>query len=183
MFQFSSVDDITDMKDMCKAFHIEAQLNSRNGNFSSLICLQALSSVIGQPIKSVYSVRKNVKLFHLFTKTFHPSKPISDQVLTIFWYSTLPNISKPNHFVLCISPNLVRSRSRSSYKRKEQIFFPEYDSSKRKKQSVLNFKRADVVSSSSNASPAVANVSSTSSDVFPAQLCCIQLYHFFFIEC
>ena len=98
MFQFSSVDEITDMKDMCKAFHIEAQLNSRNGNFSSLICLQALSSVIGQPIKSVYSVRKNVKLFHLFKKIFI----LQNQSVIKYWLSfgIQPCQTSPNQIIL-----------------------------------------------------------------------------------
>ena len=102
-FHFTSVDHVN--KDSIEsAFQSEAALNCSHSQYASLVCVMALSSVIGTEIESIYSPKCNVNLDKLFSRTFSPRVDNKlGKSMTLLWSTTsdVSNYNKPNHFVLC----------------------------------------------------------------------------------
>ena len=104
MFRFTSADNLTSVTDLCNAFLLEAMSNCDVGSFSSMACIFGLASVIGQPIRSLYTPRVNAKLFSLFSQVVQPRIKSSENAVLLLWSSTQPpsKYQRPNHFVVCL---------------------------------------------------------------------------------
>ena len=104
IFRFSSTKDLTEETHIIDLIKKEAVSNCEAGSFSSLVCILGLSSVIGTPIRSIYSPRKIVRLFPLFTQTFCPRKESHKDTVHLLWCTTdnIESYTKPNHFTVCL---------------------------------------------------------------------------------
>lgn len=110
LFHFESVENLTDINELVKSIETETLLNCEISKFCSMICILGLASVIEQPISSIYSPRKNIKTFQLFTRILEPRLPTAKNPLTLLLSTTASNTSNnPNHFVLCTDRKLTKS--------------------------------------------------------------------------
>ena len=119
VLHFTSADNMVDCNDTKAAFRSEAELNCNTNEWSSLVCIMALSTVIN----SIYSPKLNTRLYQLFTRIFKSrSEDASSKTLTLLW-STTENVAtytRPNHFVLCMDiKNMNVNSSLSEKKRKK----------------------------------------------------------------
>ena len=70
VFHFTSADNMVECNDTKAAFRSEAEINCNTNEWSSLVCIMALSTVINLPIHSIYSPKLNTRLYQLFTSIF-----------------------------------------------------------------------------------------------------------------
>ena len=102
ILHFSSGDKISSESHFLEAFCHKAILNFDVSEWSSLVWVAAMATVIQFSIHSVYSPRRNVKMFDLFAQKFTPRIKESDKTITLLWSTTeqISEYMKPNHLVV-----------------------------------------------------------------------------------
>ena len=101
----------------------EAEINCNKNNWSSLVCVMALSIIINSPIYSICSPKSNTRHYNVFTREFKPRNTgANSKTLTLLWSSTedISVYTRTTHFVLCMDIKDSRNINTNSSSREEK---------------------------------------------------------------